>query len=78
MVTLPSGKDPQMPQRGERLGAAATPEELAAVAEVRFPRQGPSGWHGRAPHAWPREVVARTALACLRSFTCQGHPADDP
>ncbi|XP_019501831.1 PREDICTED: probable allantoicase [Hipposideros armiger] len=29
------GKDPQMPQRGERTGAAATPEELAAVAELK-------------------------------------------
>ncbi|KAF6320812.1 allantoicase [Rhinolophus ferrumequinum] len=31
---LEGDKDAQMPQRGERMGAAATPQELAAVAEL--------------------------------------------
>lgn len=32
------------------MGAAATPQELAAVAEVRLPGPGSSGQRGRAPH----------------------------
>lgn len=51
-----------MPQRGERTGTAAAPQELAAVAEVRRPGRGSSGQQGRGPHAWPWEVVAHAAL----------------
>lgn len=64
LVTVTLDKQPEIPQRQVRTGAAATPEEFEAISEVRLP-----GERGLITRCWEQLCLP----ACLHSAWQSSH-----